>query len=768
MITRAIGGRSSGVSAVAGFLFLAIFGLRLAVADPESAILLLCVIPTALLAVQFGLRGGLLGALLSCVLVAVWALVEAPSLGFAGAATRAVTFLVVGGMVGWIVDRRRSLEARNTRQFELSLDLLGVAGFDGYFKWVNPAFERALGYSAAEFCSRPFLDMVHPEDRASTEAEAAKLTDAGLDTIAFQNRYRAKDGSYRWIEWMVRPLASEQLLYAVARDITDRKLTEQYLAIHHEATRVLATSSSSEQAAPTLLRVIGEQLGWAAGTYWAPASDEPGVVLRCTASWHGTSPAGTGAAAETERLRLPPDAGLPGEMGERAHGAPDVAGEPDHLWVEPALADGLHARLLLPVPGNTDVLAVMEFLSHEVRPPDPALLRMLTTFAGQLGQFLERERVESALADSQSQTRRILTTAHDAFVAMDRNGVITDWNPRARITFGWTRDEVLGRDLAETIIPKRFRDHHRRGLERFLSGGGGPVLDRLIELAGLHRDGREFPVELTISAIESETGFSFYAFLRDISERKRAEEKLAGNLLDMGRLQLELESHNEVLAERVRERTRDLEEARFDELDRLALAAEYRDDDTQEHARRIGRTSGLLADELGLGAELRELLVRAAPLHDVGKLGIADAILLKPARLTDEEFEIVKTHAQLGAELLGGGRSQILQLAYQIALTHHERWDGGGYPHGLAGDRIPIAGRIVSVADVFDALTHSRPYKDAWPLTDAVREISNGSGRQFDPAVVEAFLALDHQALVMPIASAHPHVRAGAASTRAL
>ena len=174
---------------------------------------------------------------------------------------------------------------------------------------------------------------------------------------------------------------------------------------------------------------------------------------------------------------------------------------------------------------------------------------MLTTFAGQLGQFLERERVEAALADSQSQTRRILTTAHDAFVAMDRDGVITDWNPRARVTFGWTREEALGRDLAETIIPKRFREHHRQGLERFLSGGGGPVLDRLIELAGLHRDGREFPVELTISAIESESGFSFYAFLRDISERKLTEKNLAG-------VQLELESQNEALAERVRERTR--------------------------------------------------------------------------------------------------------------------------------------------------------------------------------------------------------------------
>ena len=164
---------------VAGLLFLAIFALRFVVADPDSAILLLCVIPTALVAVEFGFRGGLAAAVLSCLLVAVWALIEEPGIGLAGGATRALTFLVVGGMVGWIVDRRRSLEERNTRQFELSLDLLGVAGFDGYFKWVNPAFERALGYSAEEFCSRPFLDMVHPEDRVSTEAEAAKLAGAG-------------------------------------------------------------------------------------------------------------------------------------------------------------------------------------------------------------------------------------------------------------------------------------------------------------------------------------------------------------------------------------------------------------------------------------------------------------------------------------------------------------------------------------------------------------------------------------------------------------
>jgi putative two-component system response regulator len=239
------------------------------------------------------------------------------------------------------------------------------------------------------------------------------------------------------------------------------------------------------------------------------------------------------------------------------------------------------------------------------------------------------------------------------------------------------------------------------------------------------------------------------------------------NLLEMRRLQVELLGQNESLAARVRERTLDLEEARFEVLDRLALAAEYRDDDTQEHARRIGRTSVLIAERLGLCTEMRELLVRAAPLHDVGKIGIPDSILLKPARLTDEEFEVMKDHAQIGAELLSGGRSPVLQLAREIALTHHERWNGTGYPNGLIRDGIPLVGRIVSVADVFDALTHTRPYKEAWPIDRAVREICDAGARQFDPAVVEAFQALDHEALVTPIA-APAHTRSTAPRTHAL
>ena len=225
------------------------------------------------------------------------------------------------------------------------------------------------------------------------------------------------------------------------------------------------------------------------------------------------------------------------------------------------------------------------------------------------------------------------------------------------------------------------------------------------------------------------------------------------NLLQIRRLQLDSERQNELLSLRVAERTRDLDVARSELLDRLALAAEYRDDETQEHARRIGRTSGLIAERLGLSRETSELMVRAAPLHDVGKIGIPDSILLKPTRLTREEFAVMKCHARIGAELLEGGRSPVLRLASEIALSHHERWNGGGYPSGLAGEAIPLSGRIVAVADVFDALSHARPYKGAWPLDQALYEVCDREGPQFDPAVVKAFRTLDHEGLLTAIVS---------------
>ncbi|MBI1800945.1 MAG: response regulator [Chloroflexi bacterium] len=213
------------------------------------------------------------------------------------------------------------------------------------------------------------------------------------------------------------------------------------------------------------------------------------------------------------------------------------------------------------------------------------------------------------------------------------------------------------------------------------------------------------------------------------------------NLLETRFLYLEIQNQNQMLEQKVQERTHDLEEARIEILNRLALAAEFRDDDTNQHTQRVARTAMLIARELSLPEPEVELIRRAAPLHDVGKIGIPDAILLKPARFSPAEREVMNTHTTIGAQILSGSRFPLLQLAEEIALTHHERWDGRGYT-GLAGEAIPLTGQIVAVADVFDALTHARPYKEAWPLAASVAEIRNNSGTQFAPRVVQAFMAL--------------------------
>jgi putative nucleotidyltransferase with HDIG domain len=199
---------------------------------------------------------------------------------------------------------------------------------------------------------------------------------------------------------------------------------------------------------------------------------------------------------------------------------------------------------------------------------------------------------------------------------------------------------------------------------------------------------------------------------------------------------------NELLEENVSLRTRELEEARVEIVTRLAVAAEYRDDTTGQHTSRVGILAARIAARLGLPHEEVELLRLAARLHDVGKIGISDVLMLKPAKLTPEEFERIKDHTTIGAQILSGGKSPLLQLAEIVALTHHERWDGHGYPHGLAGEEIPLEGRIVAVADVYDALLGDRPYKKAWLEPDARAEIQAQSGAQFDARVVSAFLEI--------------------------
>jgi putative two-component system response regulator len=245
------------------------------------------------------------------------------------------------------------------------------------------------------------------------------------------------------------------------------------------------------------------------------------------------------------------------------------------------------------------------------------------------------------------------------------------------------------------------------------------------------------------------------------------------NVLGVKAYQDRLHRYSQGLEAAVRERTAELEASRLEVIHCLARAAEFRDDDTGQHIIRVGRYARLIGEQLGMPAEYLEILEPAAQLHDVGKIGISDAILLKPGKLTPEEYDlmqkhcgfgkkivdclsaneaqVVRNHATLGAKIMDVGHSPILSMAKRIALTHHERWDGSGYPLGLSGEDIPLEGRITAVADVFDALSSRRSYKAAFPLAKCFEILEEGSGLHFDPQVVEAFFARRDQIVQVQI-----------------
>ncbi|WP_248928140.1 HD domain-containing phosphohydrolase [Paenibacillus hamazuiensis] len=217
------------------------------------------------------------------------------------------------------------------------------------------------------------------------------------------------------------------------------------------------------------------------------------------------------------------------------------------------------------------------------------------------------------------------------------------------------------------------------------------------------------------------------------------------NLLSTRQLHVQLQQYNETLEARVRERTEELEQAKTEILHLLERTSEYRDDITGQHTRRVGRLSEMIARRLGLSEPQVEMIREAAPLHDIGKIGIPDEILLKPGRFEPHEFERMKGHTKIGANILDGSRFTVLRMAHAIARSHHEKWDGSGYPDGLKGEEIPIEARIVALADFYDALTNDRPYKKAWSPLDALSEVVKQRGVHFDPQIVDVFVALFHE-----------------------
>lgn len=211
------------------------------------------------------------------------------------------------------------------------------------------------------------------------------------------------------------------------------------------------------------------------------------------------------------------------------------------------------------------------------------------------------------------------------------------------------------------------------------------------------------------------------------------------NVVRTQQLYRQVQRQKSWLEETVRVRTRQLQAARREVLERLALAAEFRDDQTGEHTRRVGKLCSVIAEALGEDASFVDAIGAAALLHDLGKIGVPDTILLKDGPLTEEERDVMREHTTIGAAILNDCTEPVMRMARQIALTHHEWWNGAGYPRGLSHGEIPLEGRIVSVADAFDAMTSDRPYRRAMPIGAALAELERGAGAQFDPEVVDAF-----------------------------
>jgi putative two-component system response regulator len=272
-----------------------------------------------------------------------------------------------------------------------------------------------------------------------------------------------------------------------------------------------------------------------------------------------------------------------------------------------------------------------------------------------------------------------------------------------------------------------------------------PDLDGYAVLDIINQSGSKLPPTLIITAqyFQENRQLAFDKGARDYVTKPFDTLELVSRIKILLEVQItkgELISQNKVLEQRVIERTQQIYESRLKIVRHLGRAAEYRDNETGMHIVRMSKISCLLGREAGMSVHDCNLLLNASPMHDIGKIGIPDSILLKPGKFTPEEWEIMKTHVEIGADILSGDNSEILTMAHSIALTHHEKFDGSGYPNGLVGESIPLVGRISAIADVFDALTSVRPYKKAWSVKSAVELIESERGRHFDPKLVDLFI----------------------------
>jgi len=334
----------------------------------------------------------------------------------------------------------------------------------------------------------------------------------------------------------------------------------------------------------------------------------------------------------------------------------------------------------------------------------PAIVRALR----ESEEIRERKWAEDALRDSEERFRVVAESAGDAIVCLESTGIISFWNKKAGEMFGYTADDAIGKAMHALIVPERYREKACLGLKSFSQTGTGPVIGKTLEVCALHREGSEFPIEITISAMRIKGKWTAIGIARDITERKNNVQKLQ-NALNMT-------------------------------IEAISKIGEMRDPYTDGHEKHVAQLACVLAKEMGLSEGQIEGIRVSAFLHDIGKIVVPSEILSKPASLNEYEMGMVKTHPRAGCDIVKG--IVFPWPVSQAILQHHERLNGSGYPNGLKGEAIALEARILAVADVVEAMVNHRPYRPSLGVDMAMKEITQGKGVLYDVRVVDTCVRL--------------------------
>lgn len=409
----------------------------------------------------------------------------------------------------------------------------GIVTFNEYgkIKTFNETAEAMFSCQASEVIGRPFRNLVVPPEQDVWDLFVLSYGQSRIQRmggVLKEFKAQKKDGTVFPLSLTLSEslLADQRMFTAFLRDETEQKLAERRLAAQYAIARVLADCTTIQQATPEILQAVCKSLGWQVGVLWQV---KPGTkILFCVEVWRTSHERFSEFVAVTQSMSFSKGVGLPGRIWETGNPIwiPDAVKDPNFPRAPMAAQEGLHAAFAFPIRLGETILGVMEFFSREIQEPDEALLHQMVSVGSQIGQFMQRKETEMALRESEERTRLILDTALDAVITLDEQGYVIGWNSQAERMFGWSREEIIGQQVVNTIIPPKYREAYPQGIQGYLTSEVGAILNKRIELSGLHRDGHEFPLELAITAVQSQGKTIVSGFLRDLTERRQTEEAL--------------------------------------------------------------------------------------------------------------------------------------------------------------------------------------------------------------------------------------------------